>query len=62
MAWLVRNSYGGVLNPSWPGLTGKALAPEWTATLRYRIYVHLWDAEAGMVREAYEAYAAGRAP
>jgi hypothetical protein len=59
VAWLVRNSYGGVLNPSWPGLAGKTLTPETTTTLRYRIYVHLWDAEWGRVKEAYEAYIAG---
>jgi hypothetical protein len=60
VAWLVRNSYGGVLNPSWPGLAGKTLAPGTTISLRYRIYVHSLDAEGGRVKEAYEAYIAGR--
>jgi Family of unknown function (DUF6807) len=60
LAWLVRNSYAGVLNPSWPGLEGKTLAPETTTSLRYRIYVHRGDAAAGRVKDAYEAYIAGR--
>lgn len=60
LPWLVRNSYGGVLNPSWPGLEGRTLAPGTATSLRYRIYVHLWDARWGRVKEAYEAYVGGR--
>lgn len=59
LPWLVRNSYAGILNPCWPGLPGATLAPGEAATLRYRIYVHRGDAEAGGVREAYEAYIGG---
>jgi hypothetical protein len=60
VAWLVRNSYAGILNPCWPALDGAALAPDVPVTLRYRIYVHRGDAAAGRVEEAYTAYAAIR--
>ena len=58
--WLVRNSYAGVLNPSWPGLAGTTLATDVPVTLRYRVYVHRGDAAAGRVAEAYAAFSAGR--
>jgi len=60
LTWLVRNSYAGVLNPCWPGLTGTTAPPGSSVGLRYRIYVHRGDASAGRVQEAYEAYSAGR--
>lgn len=60
LPWLIRNSYAGVLNPCWPGLPGETLAADVPVTLRYRIYVHRGDAQAGRVKEAYEAYLAGR--
>jgi hypothetical protein len=62
VAWLARNSYAGVLNPSWPGLAGATLAADKAVTLRYRIYVHRGDAEAAWVGEAYRDYAAGNRP
>lgn len=58
--WLVRTSYAGVLNPSWPGLAGTTLATDVPVTLRYRVYVHRGDAAAGRVEEAYAAYSTGR--
>lgn len=58
--WLVRNSYAGILNPSWPGLAGTTLATDLPVTLRYRVYVHRGDAAVGRVEEAYAAYSAGR--
>jgi hypothetical protein len=58
--WLVRNSYAGILNPSWPALAGAMLAPGVPVSLRYRLYVHRGDVVSGRVKEAYEAYAAGR--
>lgn len=60
LTWLVRNSYAGVINPCWPGLAGAVLAPDVPVSLRYRIYVHRGDAAAGRVKEAFEAYLAGR--
>jgi hypothetical protein len=59
-AWLIRNSYAGVINPCWPGLAGAVLAPDVPVSLRYRVYVHRGDAAAGRVKEAFEAYLAGR--
>jgi hypothetical protein len=38
--WLIRNSYAGVLNPSWPGNDATVLEPGHPVSLRYRIYVH----------------------
>jgi len=56
LAWLVRNSYAGVINPCWPGLKPVTLAPGLPVELRYRIYVHRGDAAAGKVAEAFELY------
>jgi len=58
VAWLVRNSYAGILNPSWPALEGAVVTPDKPAALRYRVFVHRGDAAAGGVKEAYERYAA----
>ncbi len=54
--WLIRNSYAGVINPSWPGLEGHGLRPGQPVTLRYRIYIHRGDAESGRVPQAYALY------
>ena len=56
VAWLIRNSYAGVLNPSWPGLKGAVLEPGKPVVLRYRLYIHRGDAATGSVREAYRRY------
>jgi hypothetical protein len=58
--WLVRTSYAGFLNPSWPGLAGASLTPGKPVSLRYRVYVHRGDVQAGGVRDAYEDFASGR--
>jgi hypothetical protein len=58
--WMIRNSYAGLINVSWPGLTSVVLKPGEPVILRYRIYVHRGDAAAGEVKEAYAAYAKGR--
>jgi hypothetical protein len=54
--WLIRNSYAGFLNASWPGLKTVVLQPEKPVTLSYRLYIHRGDATAGRVRQAYEQY------
>lgn len=54
--WLIRNSYAGILNASWPGLKPAILLPGKPATLSYRLYVHRGDAGSGGVRQAYESY------
>ncbi len=58
--WLVRNSYAGVINPSWPGLKGATLMPDKPVALKYRIYLHRGDVTAGKVKEAYQTYLTGR--
>jgi hypothetical protein len=54
--WLIRNSYAGFLNASWPGLRTVVLQPEKPVTLNYRLYIHRGDVRAGRVRQAYEQY------
>ncbi len=54
--WLIRNSYAGVLNPSWPGLESVVLKPGSPVTLGYRLYVHRGDVKSGGVVLAYERY------
>jgi hypothetical protein len=54
--WLIRNSYAGFLNASWPGLRTAVLHPEKPVTLNYRLYIHRGDVRAGRVHQAYEQY------
>jgi hypothetical protein len=54
--WLIRNSYAGFINASWPGLKTVVLQPERPVTLNYRLYIHRGDATSGRVRQAYEQY------
>lgn len=54
--WLIRNSYAGFINASWPGLKPITIHPEEPVTLRYRIYIHRGDAITGKVHEAYKQY------
>jgi hypothetical protein len=54
--WLIRNSYAGFLNASWPGLKPAAIHPGKPVTLCYRLYIHHGNVSAGHVRRAYERY------
>ncbi len=54
--WMIRNSYAGLINVSWPGLASVVLKPGEPIILRYRIYVHRGDAVAGDVSAAYRQY------
>lgn len=54
--WLIRNSYAGFLNASWPGLKPATIHPGKPITLRYRLYIHHGDVTAGHVSRAYESY------
>ena len=54
--WMIRNSYAGLINVSWPGLTPAVLKPGEPVTFRYRIYIHRGDAAAADVKAAYAAY------
>jgi hypothetical protein len=56
ITWLIRNSYAGFLNASWPGLEPTTLEPDVQVTLQYRIYIHKGDTTTGKVREAYKQY------
>jgi hypothetical protein len=58
--WMIRNSYAGIINASWPGLGPVVLKPGEPVILRYRIYVHRGDSEAGKVKASYAAYTKGR--
>jgi hypothetical protein len=54
--WMIRNSYAGLINVSWPGLAAVSLKSGEPVILRYRVYVHRGDAEAGEVSAAYSQY------
>jgi len=54
--WMIRNSYAGLINVSWPGLTPAVLKPGEPVTFCYRIYIHRGDAVAADVKAAYAAY------
>lgn len=58
--WLIRNTYAGILNPSWPGVESATISPGDPVILKYRIYVHRGDVQAGRVLEAYRHYLSGR--
>jgi Family of unknown function (DUF6807) len=57
--WMIRNSYAGLINVSWPGLSPIVLKPAEPVTLRYRIYIHRGAAAAANVSAAYAAYTKG---
>jgi hypothetical protein len=54
--WLIRNSYAGFINASWPGLKPAIIKPKEMVTLQYRLYIHRGDATSGHVLRAYERY------
>ena len=58
--WMIRNSYAGLVNVSWPGLTPVVLRPGQPVILSYRLYVHRGAAAAAEVEAVYGAYAAER--
>ena len=58
--WMIRNSYAGIINVSWPGLTAIVLKPGEPIILRYRIYIHRGDAAEAEVRSAFSDYVKGR--
>lgn len=60
--WMIRNSYAGLINVSWPGLTSVVLNPGEPVILRYRIYIHRGDAVAGDVNSAFLRYLGERSP
>jgi len=54
--WMIRNSYAGIINVSWPGLTAIVLKPGEPIILRYRIYIHRGDAASGDVKSVDADY------
>ena len=54
--WLLRTSYAGLMNVSWPGPRPVKLEPGKPLTLRSRLYVHEGNAELGQVAKAYARY------
>jgi len=55
-SWVLRTSYAGLLNVSWPGLESATLHPGKPTTLRYRLYVHRGDLTASRIGKAYQHY------
>jgi len=54
--WLLRNSYGGVLNAEWPGLETYTLKPGEPVTLRYRLVVHRGRMAPGTLENVFEEW------
>jgi hypothetical protein len=54
--WLLRNSYGGVLNPEWPGLKTVTLKPDQPVTLRYRLFIHDGQPTRQTIADAYQQW------
>lgn len=54
--WMIRNSYAGLINVSWPGLSPVVLKPGEPVVLRYQIYIHRSDADSTDVKAAYDRY------
>jgi hypothetical protein len=55
-SWVLRTSYAGLINVSWPGLKPATLKPRETVTLRYRLYIHRGNVTSGRINQAYKNY------
>lgn len=55
-SWVLRTSYAGLLNVSWPGLESARLLPRKPITLRYRLYIHRGDLTANQIQQAFQRY------
>lgn len=58
--WMIRNSYAGLINVSWPGLEPATLKPGEPVSLRYCIFVHRGEAKTANVASVYERYIADK--
>lgn len=58
--WLIRNTYAGILNPSWPGVESATIDPGEPVTLKYRIYIHRGNVRGGRALEAYRRFVSDR--
>lgn len=57
--WVLRTSYAGLLNVSWPGLKSALLPPGKPITLRYRLYIHRGNITAAHIQQVYQQYLSG---
>ncbi len=55
-SWVLRTSYAGLLNVSWPGLGSVLLHPGKPVTLRYRLYIHHGNLTREQLQQAYQQY------
>ncbi len=55
-SWLIRNQWGGLLNPQWPGTQIQTLEPGEPKVLRYGLFIHLDQPEPAVVESAYKAW------
>jgi hypothetical protein len=55
--WVLRTSYAGLLNVSWPGLKSVLIHPGKPITLRYRLYIHQGSISPEQIKSVYEHYA-----
>ncbi len=58
-SWVLRTSYAGLLNVSWPGLESILFHPGKPITLRYRIYIHRGDMTQEQIHLVYSRYIKG---
>ncbi len=59
-AWVLRTSYAGLLNVSWPGLGSALFNPDKSVTLRYRLCIHRGDMTPEQIDMAYRHYLSGK--
>ena len=57
-SWVLRTSYAGLLNVSWPGLESAVFHPAKPITLRYRIYIHRGNLTREQIQQTYQQYMA----
>ena len=55
-SWVLRTSYAGLLNVSWPGLESFLFHPGKPITLRYRLYIHQGNMSPERIDQVYRRY------
>jgi hypothetical protein len=58
-AWVLRTSYAGLLNVSWPGSESIQFHPGKPKTLRYRIFIHRGGMNQEKIHQIYKQYLSG---
>lgn len=59
-SWVLRTSYAGLLNVSWPGVKSVLFHPGKPKTLRYRLYIHRGNMTPEQIHQIYERYQSKR--